>query len=412
VKRRCARKLGAAPALMHQADLSSVGADDKGVSVGKAEVATKGEDVSALHATHGRYCFGVFDGHGGVQAAKLCAAELLPKLGQLSASDAHGHAAFPTDPLVNEFWAMDASLGDRHVFAGTTASVLLVSPVAKADGAAASLGCTLCWVGDSRVVRVDMTAAASEESLVSTTPIHTPGTAEEQARLEGEWKVRGELSKGAEGEPYPPAQPSPEAVAAAAQTVGLALDGQELRLMVRALERERLIEAVDRSKGLRRGQSSLGKRLDAKGAPTVIKASRGGNPEAEGSAAPASAAQVVSTVVTRSIGDWDGARAMIPEPGLERFQVEGTGKHERVVIASDGLWDFCTPELAAKIARRERTAQAAASALLRLANNRSIAKFNELKDDTTCVVVDLNPSHLPFEKPKMDGACSACCVVS
>lgn len=29
----------------------------------------------------------------------------------------------------------------------------------------------------------------------------------------------------------------------------------------------------------------------------------------------------VSTCVTRSLGDWDGARAMIPQPDLEQFQV-------------------------------------------------------------------------------------------
>eukprot|EP00966_Prymnesium_polylepis_P250445 5791473-Prymnesium_polylepis.1 len=62
----------------------------------------------------------------------------------------------------------------------------------------------------------------------------------------------------------------------------------------------------------------------------------------------------------------------------------GSEQHERVIIASDGLWDFCTPELAAAIVRRAPTAKKAAREMVRLAELRSKAKFNEIKDDTTC----------------------------
>ena len=83
----------------------------------------------------------------------------------------------------------------------------------------------------------------------------------------------------------------------------------------------------------------------------------------------------------------------------------GSEQHERVIIASDGLWDFCTPELAAAIVRRAPTAKKAAREMVRLAELRSKAKFNEIKDDTTCVIIDLNPSGLPFAAPIRTAGC-------
>lgn len=59
----------------------------------------------------------------------------------------------------------------------------------------------------------------------------------------------------------------------------------------------------------------------------------------------------VSTCVTRSIGDWDGSRAMIPQPELLRFEVQPS-EHVRCVMCSDGVWDFLTLDEAASCARR------------------------------------------------------------
>ena len=120
----------------------------------------------------------------------------------------------------------------------------------------------------------------------------------------------------------------------------------------------------------------------------------------------------VSTCVTRSIGDWDGSRAMIPQPELRRFEVSGE-EHVRVVLCSDGVWDFVTVEEAAAVARRARTCDDATRLIVQKAYNRSMRKLERLKDDTTCVVVDLNPSGRPFGKPDLggggagDGGCCA-----
>ena len=68
---------------------------------------------------------------------------------------------------------------------------------------------------------------------------------------------------------------------------------------------------------------------------------------------------VVNVCVTRSIGDWDGARAMIPQPDVLTFEVQPSS-HMRVIICSDGVWDMMTLEEACKITRRASTAKAAA----------------------------------------------------
>ena len=51
---------------------------------------------------------------------------------------------------------------------------------------------------------------------------------------------------------------------------------------------------------------------------------------------------------------------------------------------------------ACKIARRASTPDRAAESIVEKAYYRGMAKYERLKDDTTCLVVDLNPSALPF----------------
>ena len=117
----------------------------------------------------------------------------------------------------------------------------------------------------------------------------------------------------------------------------------------------------------------------------------------------------VSTAVTRAIGDWDGSRALVPHPEILRFRVPADGCH-RAVLASDGLWDFVTPTEAAELALcRAADADGAASKLLALAVERSNRKYNQLKDDLTVLVVDLNPSGAPPPRlvPKAGGGCCA-----
>lgn len=81
-----------------------------------------------------------------------------------------------------------------------------------------------------------------------------------------------------------------------------------------------------------------------------------------------------------SIGDWDASRAVTPHPEISHFIVP-PGRHERVVIASDGVWDRITHAQAAGVARRQPTAAKAAEAIVRLAEQKTLQKFNRLVDD-------------------------------
>ena len=84
----------------------------------------------------------------------------------------------------------------------------------------------------------------------------------------------------------------------------------------------------------------------------------------------------------------------------------------RTVIASDGVWDFLSLEEGARIARKAASAQQAAHAIVDLTYKRSMRRLGRLKDDTTCVVVDLNPSHKPFVAPMVQKVSIRCAHVS
>ena len=105
-----------------------------------------------------------------------------------------------------------------------------------------------------------------------------------------------------------------------------------------------------------------------------------------------------------------GSRALVPHPEILRFRVPADGC-QRVVLASDGLWDFVTPdEACTKVLCRAKDAADAAYSLASLAQQRSNMRFNELKDDTTVLVVELNPSGAP--PPLSAAAGTGCCAVS
>jgi serine/threonine protein phosphatase PrpC len=82
-------------------------------------------------------------------------------------------------------------------------------------------------------------------------------------------------------------------------------------------------------------------------------------------------------------------------PFILQFQLSNAGG--RLIIASDGIWDALSNEAAAK-ACRGLPAELAAKLVVKQA-----LKTSGLKDDTTCVVVDIIPSdHLtsPQLSPK------------
>ncbi|KAG0550766.1 hypothetical protein BDA96_01G366200, partial [Sorghum bicolor] len=99
--------------------------------------------------------------------------------------------------------------------------------------------------------------------------------------------------------------------------------------------------------------------------------------------------------LSRSIGDMDVGEFIVPIPHVKQEKLSNTGG--RLIIASDGIWYALSNEAAAQ-ACRGLPAELAAKLVVKQA-----LKTSRLKDDTTCVVVDIIPSdHLttPQLSPK------------
>ncbi|KAE9611925.1 putative protein-serine/threonine phosphatase [Lupinus albus] len=91
--------------------------------------------------------------------------------------------------------------------------------------------------------------------------------------------------------------------------------------------------------------------------------------------------------LSRSIGDTDVGEYIVPIPHVKQVKLSNAGG--RLIIASDGIWDALSSDVAAKSCRglpAELAAKLVAKEALR---------SRGLKDDTTCLVVDIIPSDYP-----------------
>lgn len=99
--------------------------------------------------------------------------------------------------------------------------------------------------------------------------------------------------------------------------------------------------------------------------------------------------------LSRSIGDMDVGEFIVPIPFVKQVKLSSAGG--RLIIASDGIWDALSSEMAAK-ACRGLPAELAARQVVKEA-----LRTRGLKDDTTCIVVDIIPpdnSIEPLPTPK------------
>ncbi|OVA07459.1 Protein phosphatase 2C (PP2C)-like domain [Macleaya cordata] len=87
--------------------------------------------------------------------------------------------------------------------------------------------------------------------------------------------------------------------------------------------------------------------------------------------------------LSRSIGDMDVGEFIVPIPHVKQVKLSNTGG--RLIIASDGIWDALSSEMAAKSCRG-LPAELAAKLVVKEA-----LRTRGLKDDTTCLVVDIIP---------------------
>lgn len=357
------------------------------VSYGVASDNTsKGEDFYCAVTNMAVQAFAVFDGHSGADAAAHCSETLCQAL--VTRADASADDA-ARQRIIDEFWAADARTGTVGTQqSGTTCTLLLVEPVNNDS----SLRCQLAWVGDSTAVCFDM----NDPSDFIASADHSPTCDAERAALATLSAVRaGVMDRG-------------ETLADAASS---ALGGHrtatkaELDVYSRALHRVAAIEAAIPD-GAEQRRAALvikrpprphhlrGGREGSNGQRTTTKRS---GPTVVATATTHEDPHYYDVAMTRSIGDWLGSSMVLPHPSCRAFDVPA-GTWTRIVIASDGLWDVCEQELATRAAREYATAQEAAEALLALAHVEYLERKNKtvVGDDTTIMVVDLNPSLLQF----------------
>ncbi|KAH7293371.1 hypothetical protein KP509_28G022800 [Ceratopteris richardii] len=89
--------------------------------------------------------------------------------------------------------------------------------------------------------------------------------------------------------------------------------------------------------------------------------------------------------LSRSIGDFDVGDFILPIPHVKQIKLSRAGG--RFIIASDGVWDSISCEKAAKCCRGLSPKDAAWKIV------RTSVKKRGLRDDTTCLVVDVTPSY-------------------
>ncbi|CAN6248846.1 unnamed protein product [Urochloa humidicola] len=102
--------------------------------------------------------------------------------------------------------------------------------------------------------------------------------------------------------------------------------------------------------------------------------------------------------LSRSIGDQDVGEFIIPVPYVKQMKLSNSGG--RLIIASDGVWDALTAEMAFNCARG-LSPEAAADQIVKEA-----VESKGLRDDTTCIVIDIIPPEKPkstVESPKTPG---------
>lgn len=95
--------------------------------------------------------------------------------------------------------------------------------------------------------------------------------------------------------------------------------------------------------------------------------------------------------LSRSIGDTDVGEFIIPIPHVKQVKLSNAGG--RLIVASDGIWDALSSHMAAQSCRG-LPADLAAKLVVKEA-----LRSRGLKDDTTCLVVDIIPYDHPVLPP-------------
>jgi len=194
---------------------------------------------------------------------------------------------------------------------------------------------------------------------------------------------------------------APEHVLEAFQKLGLSTSTEQLALYRRAFAREKLIQKMMPKDAKHRRRCFIHKRPPEKDENEPLVVATDDDPWSK---------HHKDLMMSRSICDWSKCAWVLPHPQLLELTV-GAAEHQRVVIASDGLWDVVSEAEAMQIARDTPSVDQVADTLMGMAKaeyltNRGLAKMG---DDTTVMVVDLNPSNVSFEARAT--ATDNCCAI-
>lgn len=439
------------------------------ISYGLADAKSKkGEDAPSVKpqsSASSIAAYAIFDGHGGKPFAHTCAHLTEAGIDHGSQYDvldkliAAGGGLLPSDAAVDEiFWNTDAEVGkllatlEQPNMGGCTAQILMVLP-----SAGGGMQLLQAWVGDSTALTVDMRSG----KVLHDTFNHNPDMGDEAVPLlhmaavnkacrRRQKKERKKESKKQAKEAMKAAK---KAAAAAGEggggdgAAGAADDADEeegddendgdgdddeddkkkddypcppdalirevltemqhpdtsdghISSLRRAFERERTICGYLPGSGKYRRNCFIYRRPREKDENMPMTVHTTEDPFR---------GKHADMMMTRSLGDWKHVAWILPTPQVERHYMRAT-QHWRVVIASDGLWDVVSHERCAELTRESATCQEAAEALVEEAKKVYLGeRALELPgDDTTVLVVELNPSNKSYTQPGSGGGGAGC----
>eukprot|EP00210_Caulerpa_lentillifera_P006802 g6501.t1 len=96
--------------------------------------------------------------------------------------------------------------------------------------------------------------------------------------------------------------------------------------------------------------------------------------------------------ISRSLGDFECCEHVIPNASVKQVIVPKAGA--RLIMATDGLWDYISGEQACELIRTTKASQASAQLFQEL---KTATRNCRLMDDTTILVVDLLPKRANYD---------------
>jgi serine/threonine protein phosphatase PrpC len=356
----------------------------------------KGEDFACTikEGEAAPAAFAIFDGHSGKDTARICSEVVCQRLMKKG-------PPFKEEDIIDTLWSVDEEIGKQKYRDGATAQILLV------EQSGDTFKCTIAWCGDSSLIVCDATG-----KVVFSTDSHTAGPdhqgggswQSEKLILERYVKVRKAVEDTAKIDTVRE-DTTTEMVHEAIKSLGEEPKQEEVALMVRALRRGKIVADVywemnpdkKNEEYVRKNLHVRQRDKDHDENQVWVVATR-----------PTRDMPGYSDVqMTRSMCDWKAADLILPHPQIHTFEVPATEVY-RICLASDGLWDICPFEKCGKVLEYSKTVQGAAKDLLSLAEEEDLQtrKHDSMDDDTTILVVELNPSGM-----KRAGGGGGCCSV-